>query len=80
MDSLAFVDLDQLIEATTVAKDKLCRACFDGTYPIGLPEPEMLGKHVLEGIERRVIDGVPADTEGVTTLIGGGASDALGRP
>jgi len=28
----------------------------------------------------RAIDGMPADTEGVTTLIGGGASDALGRP
>ncbi len=77
-DSLAFVDLDQLIEATTVAKDKLCRACFDGVYPIALPEPELLGKHVLEGIERRVVEST--DTEGVTTLLGGGAADALERP
>ena len=77
-DSLAFVDLDQLIEATTVAKDKLCRACFDGIYPIALPEPELLGKHVLEGIERRVVEST--DTEGVTTLLGGGAADALERP
>jgi amidophosphoribosyltransferase len=77
-DSLAFVDLDELIEATTVAKDKLCRACFDGVYPVALPEPELLGKHVLEGIERRVVEGT--DTEGVTTLIGGGAPDALERP
>jgi amidophosphoribosyltransferase len=77
-DSLAFVDLDELIDATTVAKDKLCRACFDGIYPVALPEPELLGKHVLEGIERRVVEGT--DTEGVTTLIGGGAPDALERP
>lgn len=77
-DSLAFVDLDELIEATTVAKDKLCRACFDGIYPVALPEPELLGKHVLEGIERRVVEGT--DTEGVTTLLGGGAADALERP
>jgi amidophosphoribosyltransferase len=77
-DSLAFVDLDELIDATTVAKDNLCRACFDGVYPVALPEPELLGKHVLEGIERRVVEGT--DTEGVTTLIGGGAPDALGRP
>jgi amidophosphoribosyltransferase len=79
-DSLAFVDLEELIEATTVAKDKLCRACFDGVYPVELPEPELLGKYVLEGIERRVVDGVSADTEGVTTLLGGGAADALDRP
>ncbi len=79
-DSLAFVDLDALIEATTIGKERLCRACFDGIYPVDLPEPELLGKHVLEGIERRVVDGGPADAEGVTTLIGGGAADALGRP
>lgn len=77
-DSLAFVDLDELIEATTVAKDRLCRACFDGIYPVALPEPELLGKHVLEGIERRVVEGTDAD--GVTTLVGGGAADALERP
>ena len=77
-DSLAYVDLDELIEATTVEKDKLCRACFDGVYPIALPEPELLGKHVLEGIERRVVEST--DTEGVTTLLGGGAADALERP
>ena len=29
-------------------KDKLCRACFDGVYPIELPLAERLGKHVLE--------------------------------
>jgi hypothetical protein len=24
-------------------------------YPVPLPEPELLGKHVLEGIERSVL-------------------------
>jgi len=51
-DSLGFVDLEQLVEATAVPKERLCRACFDGVYPIALPEPELLGKHLLEGIER----------------------------
>ena len=36
------------IEATTVPDDNLCRACFDGVYPVKLPEPEFLGKHLLE--------------------------------
>jgi amidophosphoribosyltransferase len=79
-DSLGYIDLEQLIEATTIAKERLCRACFDGIYPVGLPEPEFLGKHVLEGIERRAVAGATADAEGVTSLLGGGAADALERP
>jgi amidophosphoribosyltransferase len=47
-DSLRYVDLDQLIEATQVPKDNLCRACFDGIYPVALPEDELIGKHLLE--------------------------------
>lgn len=78
-DSLAYVDLDELVDATGLPKSGLCRACFDGEYPVPLPEPELLGKHVLEGIERRASEGT-ADAEGVATLLGGGATDALDRP
>lgn len=78
-DSLAYVDLDELVEATNLPKDRLCRACFDGIYPVALPEPGLLGKHVLEGIERRAQVGTE-DVEGVATLLGGGAADALERP
>jgi amidophosphoribosyltransferase len=56
-DSLGYVNLDALVEATTIPKDRLCRACFDGVYPVELPEPQFLGKQILEGIERRVLDG-----------------------
>ena len=47
-DSLAYVELDELVEATGVPKDRLCRACFDGIYPIALPEDDLIGKHLLE--------------------------------
>ena len=47
-DSLGYISLDNLVEATTVPKERLCRACFDGVYPVPLPEPELLGKHLLE--------------------------------
>ena len=47
-DSLGYVSLDGLIAATTIAKDNLCRACFDGQYPIPLTDPRSLGKFVLE--------------------------------
>ncbi len=46
-DSLGFVSLDGLIAATSVPAERLCRACFDGKYPIPVAEGER-GKHLLE--------------------------------
>ena len=75
-DSLSYISLDQLVEATEVGMDDLCRACFDGVYPIDLPEPEHLGKHLLELGPTMI--GHP---DGLTTsLAGGGAGDSLERP
>ena len=68
-DSLAYVNLEELIEATTIPAENLCRACFDGVYPVELPEENQLGKELLEGIERRVVE-----------QASGGAADALARP
>jgi amidophosphoribosyltransferase len=53
-DSLGYVSLDGLIAATEQPKTRLCRACFDGEYPIPLPADDLIGKHVLEGVQRRV--------------------------
>jgi amidophosphoribosyltransferase len=36
-DSLGYVSLDGLIEATTIPSSRLCRACFDGQYPTPVP-------------------------------------------
>ncbi|MRK02649.1 amidophosphoribosyltransferase [Aeromicrobium sp. S22] len=47
-DSLAYISLDQLVESTNVPKDNLCRACFDGIYPVALPDDDVIGKHLLE--------------------------------
>ncbi|MBO2449035.1 amidophosphoribosyltransferase [Actinomadura barringtoniae] len=47
-DSLGFISLDELIAASQIAKDRLCRACFDGVYPIPVEE-DSRGKHLLEG-------------------------------
>ncbi|MEV4253002.1 amidophosphoribosyltransferase [Spirillospora sp. NPDC049652] len=46
-DSLGFISLDELIAASQIAKDRLCRACFDGVYPIPVEEAAR-GKHLLE--------------------------------
>src|SRR5690242_1845798 len=47
-DSLGYVSLEGLTAATTLPAGQLCRACFDGQYPIPVAEAER-GKHVLEG-------------------------------
>ncbi len=36
-DSLGFVTIDEMVEATEQSRDQLCVACFDGKYPLGLP-------------------------------------------
>ncbi|HET6878300.1 MAG TPA: amidophosphoribosyltransferase [Jatrophihabitans sp.] len=46
-DSLGFISLAGLTEATTLPAGRLCRACFDGSYPIPVAEAER-GKHLLE--------------------------------
>jgi amidophosphoribosyltransferase len=53
-DTLGYVSLSGLIAATEQPKTRLCRACFDGEYPIELPAGNLIGKHVLEGVGRRV--------------------------
>jgi len=50
-DSLGFVSLAGLIEATTLPAGRLCRACFDGDYPVAVADGEK-GKHLLEAAGR----------------------------
>lgn len=72
-DSLAFIELDALIEATHVPKENLCRACFDGVYPVELSEEHKVNLEIFEGIERRV-------SESEHLLVDPLALDALKRP
>ncbi len=46
-DSLGYISLDGLTAATTIAADRLCRACFDGIYPVPVVESER-GKYLRE--------------------------------
>ncbi|WP_018158017.1 amidophosphoribosyltransferase [Demetria terragena] len=92
-DSLGYISEEGMIEATDQPAETLCAACFNGTYPIGLPEESAIGKHVLEtlpmdvqtghdrSIQHRPEDSVSrADAEGVSTGVGAGASNALLHP
>ncbi|HTR68612.1 MAG TPA: amidophosphoribosyltransferase [Mycobacteriales bacterium] len=81
-DSLGYISLEELVESTTISGDRLCTACFTGDYPIELPAPELLGKHMLEGISRVVETGSadPSPDSFGQLLPGVGAEDALSRP
>ena len=48
-DTLGYVSLAGLIEATTLPEGRLCRACFDGQYPVPVGEDDR-GKHMLDGL------------------------------
>jgi amidophosphoribosyltransferase len=90
-DSLGYVSLESLVAATEQPKTRLCMACFDGKYPIELPD--LVGKHVLEGLEKSALSKQAAsDTRAASDARadnppapdslaqGGYAEDALTRP
>ncbi|OEU86550.1 amidophosphoribosyltransferase [Streptomyces abyssalis] len=89
-DSLAYISIDGMTDATTIPKSQLCRACFDGEYPMPLPDPELLGKHLREpqaapgaeaGNGHSTEQPSVPDVDGVGTLTAGvGGTDALRRP
>ncbi|MCW2735637.1 amidophosphoribosyltransferase [Nocardioides sp.] len=83
-DSLAFVSLEGLTAASNQPAANLCRACFTGDYPIEIPQPDLIGKHVLEGIARtasaeHIVDHAHADGRKVVHNGGDGVDgmDAL---
>jgi amidophosphoribosyltransferase len=47
-DSLAYVSMQGLVGSTGLPKSKLCRACFDGEYPVDPPEALMHESPLLE--------------------------------
>ena len=63
-----------LVAASDQPSSRLCMACFDGSYPI--PIPDVVGKHILEGIERTVV-GTGREPDHAEGYAG---TDALRRP
>jgi amidophosphoribosyltransferase len=47
-DSLAYLSLPAMVEATGAASDSFCLACFNGEYPIEIPDSVKAGKLALE--------------------------------
>lgn len=49
-DSLAYLSIDGMVAASEQSSETLCMACFDGRYPIELPQETAMGKAVLETV------------------------------
>ncbi|MFA0733022.1 MAG: hypothetical protein LKKZDAJK_001077 [Candidatus Fervidibacter sp.] len=47
-DSLGYLSLEGLLKAVGGEAMRFCRACFDGKYPIPIPEHLRLSKHLFE--------------------------------
>jgi len=52
-DSLAYLTLPGLVRATGKPNEGFCRACFDGVYPIRIPEDPGQMKFILEPAPQR---------------------------
>ncbi|TCP54322.1 amidophosphoribosyltransferase [Tamaricihabitans halophyticus] len=75
-DSLGYISLESLVAASDQPRSRLCAACFDGEYPIELPDAELIGKHLLEGLSAQSTVGEPE----TVPPTGYGAEDAVRRP
>jgi amidophosphoribosyltransferase len=75
-DSLGYISLDGMIEATDQPSERLCTACFTGKYPIELPDSLYLGKHTLE---QPALPGLDL-TQPVTEMQPQTQTQALSRP
>ncbi len=71
-DSLAYISMENLVEAVGHPKQEFCRACFDGEYPIRVPHDIKYTKLVLGDDE---INGVEGNAMNHAHLNGSG--DAL---
>ncbi|MGH2755773.1 MAG: amidophosphoribosyltransferase [Actinomycetota bacterium] len=47
-DSLAYLSIDGMVEATNIPGEDFCTACFSSKYPVEVPPDQLRTKHVLE--------------------------------
>src|SRR5450759_3311820 len=51
-DSLAYLSIEDMVTATGGDSSRYCLACFDGNYPIDIPESVRKGKMALEAAQK----------------------------
>jgi amidophosphoribosyltransferase len=81
-DTVGYVSVDHMVAASEQPRSRLCCACFDGEYPIALPDEAKLGKHLLEDVPETPepsVSGAASGDPGPLS-VGYGAAEALTRP
>ncbi|AVZ38714.1 MULTISPECIES: amidophosphoribosyltransferase [unclassified Dietzia] len=73
-DTLGYISVDGMISATGQPRDELCAACFDGHYPIALPDDSPMSAAVLALAAQ--VDGETPDRH----LVLHDTTDAVRRP
>jgi amidophosphoribosyltransferase len=73
-DTLAYVSVDNMVAASEQPRSRLCCACFDGDYPIPLPEEARLGKHILEVDASGAASGDPGPLREPAPMVGSAGS------
>lgn len=78
-DSLGYLSMDGMIEASGQPESNLCTGCFTGNYPIGLPR-DRSGSRRLESVTGQdpLFTSDANNVQSLTTSPGG--TDALERP
>ncbi|MDY3049066.1 MAG: amidophosphoribosyltransferase, partial [Rothia sp. (in: high G+C Gram-positive bacteria)] len=60
-DSLGFISEDGMIAATEQPRERLCTACFTGSYPIELPSEDRRGKSIFDDSKGGPLAGTAAE-------------------
>ena len=76
-DSLGYLSLAGMIDATSQPASRLCTACFTGSYPVPLPDAARLGKDSLEQPALPFEVGSLAGADGITTVLPADPAEAL---
>lgn len=59
-DSLAYLSVEGMVQATRIPGEDFCTACFTSNYPIPIPEDQLRSKHVLEDPNVATPESLPA--------------------
>ncbi|ACQ81758.1 amidophosphoribosyltransferase [Beutenbergia cavernae DSM 12333] len=79
-DSLAYISLEGMIEATEQPASKLCSACFTGTYPVELTDQERLAHRKDLGLEQDELPLGPPEDKLLSLVPATGGASALDQP
>ena len=62
-DSLGYLSVEGMVQATSIPAENFCTACFTSRYPIEIPTEELRSKHVLEPPQKQASEWYAGKTQ-----------------